>query len=189
MSCPFRSSISKPVVSLCLVLSAHIMMSGGHISTVAIVGPSVCLLTKEDSLSYNRLMPPPPKDSNLISNENRSNHSFAGGVMGFALEHTSKSLHPLHHLKQQQSDLGRWRQQWDALTLKDDELTSFHSLSLCHLPLPLSFPCVRACAPYLWARVKVGAATLGVRRKRAKTNRTPRKKKKHWENKLMFTRD
>lgn len=58
-------------------------MSGGQISTVATVGPSVCLLTKEDSLSYNRLIPPPPKDFNLISNENRSNHSFVGGVMVF----------------------------------------------------------------------------------------------------------
>lgn len=58
-------------------------MSGGQISTVATVGPSVCLLTKEDSLSYNRLIPPPLKDFNLISNENRSNHSFVGGVMVF----------------------------------------------------------------------------------------------------------
>lgn len=105
-------------------------MSGGQISTVATVGPSVCLLTKEDSLSYNRLIPPPPKDFNLISNENRSNHSFVGGVMVFVSLSAPTTTWNISRvtLAGEGSNGTRWlwrMTNWQAF------------ISLCHLLLPL----------------------------------------------------
>merc|ERR1712035_56051 len=111
-------SVSVPV-SLChsvsLRLSVHIIMSGRQISTMAIVGPSVYLLTREDSLCYNRLISLPPRT--LISSRLKIETIIAVG--GVTLKHCSTFTTLYPHPKQQ-SDLGRCSQQWDALTLKDD---------------------------------------------------------------------
>ncbi len=67
---------SGPIcLSVPLLPSAHIIMSGRQISTTAIVGPSVYLLSRKDSLCCNRLISLPPEDFNLFSTENRNNHS------------------------------------------------------------------------------------------------------------------
>lgn len=49
--------------SVSFLLSVHIIMSGRQISTMAIVGPSVYLLTRKDSLCYNTLISLPPRTS------------------------------------------------------------------------------------------------------------------------------
>lgn len=55
---------SVPSLSIILFLSwfsVHIIMSGRQISTMAIAGSSVYLLTRKDSLCYNRLISLPPR--------------------------------------------------------------------------------------------------------------------------------
>lgn len=145
-------------------------MSGGQISTVATVGPSVCLLTKEDSLSYNRLIPPPPKDFNLISNENRSNHSFVGGVMVFVSLSAPTTTWNISRvtLAGEGSNGTRWlwrMTNWQAF------------ISLCHLLLPLYLSPMRDREPARHIRglelmQKLPCWGGGVRRKTAKTNST-----------------
>lgn len=149
------SSLSKPVVSLFCAYNHEWRtdIDRGHCC------PSVCLLTKEDSLSYNRLIPPPPKDFNLISNENRSNHSFVGGVMVFVslsapttttwnisrVTLAGEGSNGMHWL---------WRMtNWQA----------FIAYRCAIFSSPSIFPqCKRqrACAPYSWARVNAETAML-----------------------------
>lgn len=57
-----------------------IIMSGRQISTTAIVGPSVYLLTRKDSLCYSRLISLPPRT--LISSQLKIETIIAVGVEG-----------------------------------------------------------------------------------------------------------
>lgn len=57
-----------------------IIMSGRQISTTAIVGPSVYLLTRKDSLCYSRLISLPPRT--LISSQLKIETIIAVGVCG-----------------------------------------------------------------------------------------------------------
>lgn len=81
------------VIPFLSLLSVHIIMSGRQISTVAIVGPSVYLLTRKDSLCYNRLISLPPRT--FISSPLKIETIIAvGGGGGGQFKHCSHVRHP-----------------------------------------------------------------------------------------------
>lgn len=94
---PLWLSVSLYLVCLCrsssLQPSVHIIMSGRQISTMAIVGPSVYLHTRRDSLCYNKLISLPPRTS--ISSQLKIETIIAvGGVTLVALSRVHRSPPP-----------------------------------------------------------------------------------------------
>lgn len=78
---------------LALYQPLHIIMSGRQLSTVVIVGPSVYLLTRKDSLCYNRLISLPLRT--LISSQLKIETIRAvGGATFLVLQHACHSPSP-----------------------------------------------------------------------------------------------
>lgn len=121
---PFLLSFSQ--ASLChfisLLLSLHIIMSGRQISTVAIVGPCVYLLTRKDSLYYNRLISLPPRT--LISSQMKIETIRAvGGTTFLALQCACHSLLPPQTavtLTGVVSNRRHWFEKWQTNKQKKD---------------------------------------------------------------------
>lgn len=90
-----------------LFFSVHIIMSGRQISTTAIVGPSVYLPTRKDSLCYNRLISLPPRT--LISSQLKIETIKAvGGVTLLALWHVHFSQPPHSHTPTPPPQIAAW---------------------------------------------------------------------------------
>lgn len=86
-------------------------MSGRQISTIVIVGPSVYLVARKDSLCYSRLISLAPRT--LISSQLKIEAIIAVGDEGDRF-----SGNTLHATPQHRSDLGRCSQ----VTLERDEV-------------------------------------------------------------------
>lgn len=121
-------SASLSVIPFLSPLSLHIIMSGRHISTMAIVGPSVYLLTRKDSLCYNRLISLPPRT--LISSQLRIETIIAVGGGGTVFRTVVSWPHSTPTPNIRVTLAGAVSK---ALTLKDDKRSS-RTVLLSSLP-------------------------------------------------------